>query len=462
MRKGQCLHKHLSIHVELDLCDEGAEMLRFAQLGFVIQPKGGSSGATVIEFKALPDHPLVLSGELKVDTHYVFKSMPDSKLRSMDEEIKAYLTLRDLKHLNSQYVNMVANGKSWLILEKAEGPLMAEALMRGEVAPDVFDDKPSAMLERLFAQFLEDQKSPHDEAVLVVFGRVLDRFALFQTDSAALALPSIMERQILIEGVLYPNPLFLFLEAHPNREVFLKTALAPLAEGFRQQPRLFSQYQDAVLPSFLQPKTVSLLPTDPTPLNQTWGDGKTWFDPGRIEDSPLPYPLSKYQGPFAQLFMFIAYHRYRVSLDDQQGARLTLQVAEGAWKTLVDLHSPRAVFARIMATTSGRNVIRNNPLLLLQAFFFGWRQFGADFVYRKTDNDRRADWILFTLGMHHMSQVMCHLAGVLADRYPGQSIDKLASTLNLSTQISELVLASFEACKNSDPLLVIGREDLKV
>ena len=417
-------------------------------------PSGGFSGATVIKFTT-PDTvpPHILAIGLQPNTSYIFKSMPPSPLRNMNEEINAYEAIEE-HHLTDLYVKKIASGTDWLILTVAPGQLLSTRLIDGHISVDEYDKLSENKLTILFNHFrkletpplLEGKEHVQKETVLKVLNRMSE--AEKQTTSPHYLTASTTK----INQVDYQNPLGFFLALCKPEDIPENLAYIPRdQETARNIEKLLL---------LLRPRTLSFIPTDPNPLNETdQMQLPSWFDPGRFEVCQLSYPLCKREGPFAHYFLLLAENRFEISDNEENGLSITFKIKKEAWDILDKIHDLTAIENRLLniqcldpikeadsTQKPNQNPILGKPFFMTQLDFFGWRQFGSDFPYRKTAESQKADWILFTLGINYIKNVLLTLIAKIDNAYPEIHFGTVIDSPDNFEKLRQLTLESFETC----------------
>lgn len=424
----------------------------------------GGSGAFVLQFTAT-ESPKNNGLRLIAEKTYIYKRMESTEHRGLPEERAAYELLHSdpaFAGLKPLYVELLAiSEKGWVesdkfFLTRAPGKLLADAFKAGDFTPEDYQahfnqtiawfithfnhnevstqdyyQHLKSMHKSPFPTDLPDNKVSIEHVKLETLGKVLDRLS-----KTPKSFDMLRDKTIKCFDLELRNPTFFFSELQNPEE--------------RSHPSVFftPDIAEKIL-MLLQPRSLAPLPTDPSPTNATVGKNQsllgTWFDPGRIEMSQLSYPLSKHEGPFAQLFIFIIADHYDLISDSQGGFALQFKnINPEAWQTLKAIHSEPEIYKRLNECESGKELLSKKPFFLLQLIFFGWRQFGSDLVYRTNDKDRTADLCLFALGMDYISKVMTTLVQSIERQYPGEPFQTVINNPTYFPTLSLLCNAAFE------------------
>jgi len=250
------------------------------------------------------------------------------------------------------------------------------------------------------------------------------------------------------------NPLLFFLDLHPNRDQLIASHFPQLQD----MPAQFTDEERDAIIEILEPRKMAPTPTDPSATNKTRGvegkTGPTWFDPGRIEGSQLSYPLCKHEGPFAQFFLMIVLGKYGINPPGDEGAGEVLHftVPDKAWNLLTEIHKEPSVRERLTSNDIGAKLLEDKPFFLPVLAFFGWRQFGSDLVYRTTHNDRRADLVLFTLGMNYMKAVFKTIIRDITGHLGSKSLHEAFQDPKYFQEFSHISKEAFEQCDTLNPV----------
>ncbi len=423
------------LHAYLDICE-------------VTLPPGGFSGATVIKFTAKSPLPEGLKDlELEPGKDYIFKYMEPGPNRSLDKEIEGYDAIAGTP-LAKLYVSKVASSplKNWVILTVAPGTLLSTRLIEGSMSLEEYNRLAKNKLTVFFNHFIQYQtEKPKgtevDHVQQQTLRLVLERFskALDQQTN----IDYVLEDLVRIDGKEYQNPLSFFLTL--SAEDAIPANLSSISK------ETFSSEQIKKLLLLLKPRTVSQLPTDPTASNETDQAGpQTWFDMGSYDRScQLFYALCKREGPFAQLFMLISHNLFTVTESQENGFNLSFKgISPEALQRLSEIHSPENIDSRLRDCDPRPlgdidAILAQKPFYLTQLFFFGWRQFGSDYFYRKDDPSRKADWILFTKGIHHIKMVFNAILKDIDKKFPEQDFEAIINTPENYACLQAIVLESF-------------------
>lgn len=420
---------------------------------------GGFSGAEVRKITIVPGCPAHLKGIMVPEKYYVLKIMHDTKHRGMEEEVSAYEIIeKKCPELRSLYAKRIpTQERNVLILEYVGDRLLAKELLAGHIDKSRYDTESQYFISGLIRHVLENQVSPEvyykekyrpEEASLLHYsnetsGLILKRFKQLKLEGKPENI-KYFQTQILIDGKMYENPLLFFLKTNQGFSHYAETEFT---EFLGQKIQLEEQeFLDHAV-RFLLPRTLSLMPTDPSSTNEVIPESPTSarvFDPGRFGVEQFGYPFSKHEGPFAQLFLLIVFQKLQIELSAERGYEVYLDVHEKVWQNLSEIHTYSAIKDRIKSTEEGETFLSQKPFLMLAIFFFGCRQFGSDMLYRSNDHDRMADMVFFTLGMNYIQHAMKQLDAYIAQEFPQQDLEAVIRNPDNFSILSELESRAFQ------------------